>query len=256
VTDTADSTLRPASEAGSVANSERAWFDEFVARSGGFDPFTPEGWNVLRRGFQRLIPVPVRGAMLDVGCGTGSSLAIYEGCFETYTGIDLSPRSIELARNRFPQHDWRVGDACQLPFADDSFDLVAFSSVLHHIPDFSAAVVEARRVLKPGGVVFAYDPNLLHPAMALLRHPRSPLYLPEGVSPNERPLTSRELRRAFEAAGFRSIVQRGQSGISYRYAAPRFIRGLLSAFNAVDRIWEWSGAGRWFGTFLLTGAVK
>jgi len=240
----------------SVSSAERQYFDDLAARHGGFDPFTPAGWEVLRDAFRRLITVPQRGAMLDIGCGTGASLQIYEGNFQTYTGVDLSPASIEIATGRFPQHAWLVADACRLPFADDSYDFVAFSSVLHHIPDFGRALVEARRVLKPGGVVFAYDPNLMHPAMAALRHPKSPLYLAEGVSPNERPLTARELRTAFEAAGFRSIVQRGQSGISYRYAAPRLVRALLSAFNVVDRVWEQVGIGRWFGTFLLTGAVK
>jgi SAM-dependent methyltransferase len=253
VTGNADPALGPAD---SVSSSERQYFDELVAKHGGFDPFTPAGWDVLKRAFRRLIPVPVKGPMLDVGCGTGSSLQIYEGSFATYTGVDLSPASIASARSRFPQHEWVVADACKLPFPDESFGLVAFSSVLHHIPDFGAALVEARRVLKRDGVVFAYDPNLMHPAMALLRHPRSPLYLAEGVSPNERPLTSRELRGAFETAGFHSIVHRGQSGISYRYAAPRLVRGMLSTFNVVDRVWEWSGTGRWFGTFILTGAVK
>ena len=111
-------------------------------------------------------------------------------------------------------------------------------------------------VLEPGGRVFAFDPNLLHPAMALFRWPKSPFYIAEGVSPNESPLLPGTLRRAFEAAGFADIRQRCLSGIAYREVAPRGINALLSVYNAADRVFEAVGLGRWFGTFVLTCGRK
>jgi ubiquinone/menaquinone biosynthesis C-methylase UbiE len=245
----------PATTSDAVQN-EREFFDGLVGEHGEFDPFTAQGWDVLARAFRRLARPNVQGDLLDIGCGTGSSQRVYAGCYGRYTGVDLSPVSIEIARKAFPELQWQVADACRLPFADESFDTVAFSSVLHHLPAMPPALAEAHRVLKPGGVVFAFDPNVRHPAMALFRHPRSPFYISQGVSLNERPLNPPRLRAAFEAAGFQSIQQRCQSGICYREVAPRRINAALSAFNFVDTIWERIGIGRWLGTFVLTSAVK
>src|SRR5205085_1793037 len=167
-----------------------------------------------------------------------------------------SAEAVAAARARFPESEWLTADARALPFAANCFDVVAFSSVLHHIPDFPAALREALRVLRPGGRAFAFDPNLLHPAMALFRHPRSPLYSLQGVSPDERPLLPAVLRRAFRDAGFIDLRQRGQSDIPYRYVAPRLLNAALSLYNAGDWLWEHAGLGRWFGTFVVTCGRK
>ena len=53
------------------------------------------------------------------------------------------------------------GDACRLPFADDTFDHVIASEVLEHVPDDSAALAELHRVLKPGGTLAATVPSWL-----------------------------------------------------------------------------------------------
>jgi ubiquinone/menaquinone biosynthesis C-methylase UbiE len=242
-----------ATESTSVAlDSERAFFDRYVADNGAFNPFRDRGWQTLARRFRAMAAPPPTARLLDVGCGTGHSRSVYAGAIGSYLGVDLSPAAIAAARATYPDDEWQVADACRLPFADRSFDVVAFSSVLHHIPDFPRAVREAHRVLRPGGVAFAFDPNLLHPAMALFRHPDSPAYIPEGVSPNERPLLPAVLAAAFRRAGFRRVRQRAQSDIPYRAVAPRRVNTLLTAFNLVDWAWERSGFGLMFGTFVLT----
>jgi SAM-dependent methyltransferase len=193
---------------------------------------------------------------LDAGCGTGQSRQIYVERSSRYLGLDLSLGALRLARARFPESWWVQADAGRLPFAAATFDLVAFSSVLHHLADRRAALAEALRVLRPGGWAFAFDPNLLHPAMLLFRHPRSPLYRADGVSPDERPLLGSALRRDLEAAGFAAIGQRCQSDIPYRAVAPRGLDALLPLYNLADRWWEKAGLGRWFGTFVVTWARK
>jgi ubiquinone/menaquinone biosynthesis C-methylase UbiE len=205
-----------------------------------------------------MVPDAPLGSLLDVGCGTGQSRQLYAERADAYVGIDLSHEALARALRKVPSARWTQTDATRLPFRDGEFDTVAFSSVLHHIPQpgLDAALAEARRVLRPGGVVLAFDPNLLHPAMALFRWPRSPLYIAEGVSPNESPLLPSALRRAFAAAGFVAIRQRGQSGIPYREVAPRLINACLSVYNAADWVYERVGLGRWFGTFILTAARK
>lgn len=239
----------------SAARREGRHFDRIVEASGDFNPFTDRGWQTLASRFAAVAP-EIGLSVLDVGCGTGRSRRIYVDRCSRYAGIDLSLGALRLARRRFLDSSWLQGDALRLPFRDESFDVVAFSSVLHHIADRRRALAEAARVLRPGGLVFAFDPNLLHPAMLLFRHPKSPFYRAEGVSPDERPLLPRVLREDFSAAGYGAIVQRCQSDLPYRAVAPKGFNALLSLYNRADRLWEAVGLGRWFGSFAVTWGRK
>jgi len=236
----------------SVAQRQAEYFDGLVVNQGTFNPFADSAWRRLADRFEEWVPPTAAMALLDVGCGTGASHAIYRGRATRYVGIDLSARSIEAAREREPNVEWQTADACALPFSDGTFDVVAFSSVLHHIPDFERAVREAARVVRPGGAIFAFDPNLLHPGMLLLRHPKSPLYMREGVTEDECPMLPSKLRRGFSAAGLAEIRQRAMSGLAYREVGPRAVNSALGLFNAVDWAWEAVGLGRLFGSFVLT----
>jgi ubiquinone/menaquinone biosynthesis C-methylase UbiE len=94
--------------------------------------------------------------VLDIGCGPGWYTVNYARGGADVTGIDLTNNAIDLA-TRFLEVEGlkngsvRQADAQQLPFEDGSFDLVASSGVLHHVPDPMAAFKEVRRVLKPNG---------------------------------------------------------------------------------------------------------
>lgn len=246
---------------GSAKEREGRYFDRLVEESGDFNPFTDRGWATLAKRFAAAVPASTASAasglrVLDVGCGTGRSRSIYRRQAGRYAGLDLSLGALRLARRREPDAEWLQADALHLPFRDASWDVVAFSSVLHHVPDRRAALAEARRVLRPGGWAFAFDPNLLHPAMLLFRHPGSPLYKPEGVSPDEGPLLPRTLRKDFRASGFATIGQRCQSDLPYRAVAPKGMDALLPLYNRADWLWEKSGLGRWFGTFVVTWGRK
>jgi len=93
--------------------------------------------------------------VLEIGCGMGTDGAQFAKAGADYTGIDLTEAAIELARKRFAlshlNGEFRVSDAENLDFDDESFDLVYSHGVLHHTPDIAAAVSEIHRVLKPRG---------------------------------------------------------------------------------------------------------
>jgi ubiquinone/menaquinone biosynthesis C-methylase UbiE len=93
--------------------------------------------------------------VLDVGCGQGIDLVEYANAGARATGIDLTPRHVELARSHVEALELTAtvvhGDAEHLPFQDSSFDFVSSNGVLHHTPDMPAALREIRRVLRPGG---------------------------------------------------------------------------------------------------------
>lgn len=96
--------------------------------------------------------------VLEVGCGTGLILEHLAKHAQRAVGVDLSPGMLQSAHRRGLQV--AVGSATQLPFADNSFDLVCSFKVLAHVPDIRAALSEIARVTRPGGqmVLEFYNP--------------------------------------------------------------------------------------------------
>lgn len=98
--------------------------------------------------------------LLDVGCGPGSLVpALREIGKVNVVGIDLSPEMIELARARYPDARFEVGDVEALAFPDASFDVVLCSGMLHHLASLRGAMTQIARVLRPGGIMLAREPN-------------------------------------------------------------------------------------------------
>lgn len=109
-----------------------------------------------------LLPLASR-RVLDVGCGAGQWLADLEtwgAIREQLSGLDLLPERVDAARARLAGADIRHGDATELPWEDDSFDVVLQSMMLSSILDpaaRAACALEMARVVQPGGVVLSYD---------------------------------------------------------------------------------------------------
>lgn len=94
--------------------------------------------------------------LLEVGCGMGTDLLQFARGGAICTGVDLTPRSVEISRHRFKLYDlpgtFLIADGERLPFPDNCFDIVYSNGVLHHTPDTGGAVQEIHRVLRPGGI--------------------------------------------------------------------------------------------------------
>ena len=96
--------------------------------------------------------------ILDVGCGFGGTIASLNDRFQQLhlTGLNIDPRQLERARQQVvPRADNAItfveGDACQMPFPDQSVDAVLAVECIFHFPSRAAFFQEARRVLRPGG---------------------------------------------------------------------------------------------------------
>jgi SAM-dependent methyltransferase len=93
-------------------------------------------------------------SVLEVGCGEGELAERMTAALSAEViAIDQSERMVELARARGV--DARLGDVQQLPFADDSFDVVVAAWMLYHVPDLDRGIGELARVLRPGGRLVA-----------------------------------------------------------------------------------------------------
>jgi demethylmenaquinone methyltransferase/2-methoxy-6-polyprenyl-1,4-benzoquinol methylase len=144
-------------------------------------PGAIEDWQTVRTMFDRIVPrydlmnhlmtfgmdirwrhlIANRAAamgdhVLDVACGTGDvALDIRSAGAREVVGLDFSPVMIDAAtakaRARDSEVDFLVGDAMALPFADNTFDACTVSFGLRNMPDYTAAITEMTRVLRPGG---------------------------------------------------------------------------------------------------------
>jgi SAM-dependent methyltransferase len=100
-----------------------------------------------------VVGVGAGARILDVGCGVGSFLRYAAGLGAEVHGIDASEALVEIARDRLPGADVRVGEMESLPYADDTFDLVSGFNSFFFANDLVAALREAGRVAKPGAPV-------------------------------------------------------------------------------------------------------
>jgi ubiquinone/menaquinone biosynthesis C-methylase UbiE len=142
-------------------------------------------------------------AVLEIGCGSGTFTADLARAFPRLVAIDVADTLLEVARSRSPTIDFRVMDAHRMSFANETFDLVVGCSVLHHL-DWSEALREVHRVLKPGGRVRFSEPNLWNPQIFVQKNwPWLKRRL--GDSPDEYAFTARRITSDLESAGFDDV---------------------------------------------------
>jgi SAM-dependent methyltransferase len=204
--------------------------------------------------------VPFDGAggktVLEVGCGAGVDLARFAKGGAIVTGIDLAPSAIALAKANFAQQGlqgtFEVADGEQVPFADNSFDLVFAHGVVQYTANPQRLVDECRRVLKPGGQAIFQVYNRVSWLNALsmlmkvnLEHEDAPVLLKFSIPEFKRLLAGfSAVRLVPERFPVKSRLHRGWKGAVYN--------GLfVGTFNALPR-----ALVRRFGWHLLAFCTK
>ena len=116
--------------------------------------------------------------LLDCGCGTGPMISLlYEkDSSKKYTGLDITPRMIEVAKNKKLEGvNWVVGDCENLPFEENSFDAIICSNSFHHYPNPEKFFESAKRVLRPGGRLILQDYTAPKFILWIMNHTEMPL---------------------------------------------------------------------------------
>jgi ubiquinone/menaquinone biosynthesis C-methylase UbiE len=98
---------------------------------------------------------------LEIGCGNGSGAAVIRKIFcpEQLVSIDIDERMIETAqrKNKDKSVTFRLMDATNLDFPDNSFDAIFDFGMIHHVPDWKNCIREMRRVIKESGEIIIED---------------------------------------------------------------------------------------------------
>ena len=183
--------------------------------------------------------------VLEVGFGQGTDMVRFARAGALYTGIDLTGIGHEIARKRLEvcgvAAALHVGDAENLPFDDDSFDLVYSFGVIHHTPDTPKAAKELIRVCKPGGQVRAmiYNRRSLFALQAYLAYGLlrgrplrrlTDIFASHIESPGTKAYTRREAKELFRGLSplaVRSVVTPYDLRVGRRRFLPRWTHRLV-----------------------------
>jgi SAM-dependent methyltransferase len=199
--------------------------------------------------------------LLEIGCGLGTDLLQFARGGALVTGIDLTPKSVELTKDRLRLYELPgkalVADAEQLPFENNSFDVIYSFGVLHHTPDTPRSVREALRVLKPGGrfLLMLYHRTSLHVLLGAFAYRffwsfkrRTNSKIDDWIriyDGSENPLG-----KAYERAEVRRMLE-GVREISFTTRDP-IRRNWPGFINTVNQLLF----ARWLGFYLIVKAVK
>ena len=144
---------------GSLPVFERQWQEMLAAEA---EPeFGPQERLFAERKIEALLEIlpPPPATMLECGCGSAEVSAALAAQGYRATLLDAAPAALQVARRRFQRRgltaDYTLGNVYQLPFPDDSFDILTSFGLLEHFADVEKVIAEMARVIRPGGMFFA-----------------------------------------------------------------------------------------------------
>ncbi|MEA2363028.1 MAG: hypothetical protein QOD71_2173 [Thermoleophilaceae bacterium] len=174
------------------------------------------------------------GDVLSVGCGWHPGRHLFEAPAWRMTGADLNGEMVGHLTAVGEIEAGVTGRAGELPFAPESFDVVLYRLVLHHIAyqqPLAPVFEEAARLLRPGGALVVIEPGLWHPVgAALALANRAGLGVWAHGTPDDIPLSPRALAGGAAAAGLHPELH------AVTYGWRRLPRRAQRALHRLDRL--------------------
>ena len=172
----------------------------------------PEGYEVTLSAVREHLQPD--HAVLELGCGTGSTALLLAESAGSYLGTDISPEMIRIAKEKasvtsLDHLSFEVRDADQARGSDGAYDRVLAFNLLHTVPDPARTIRAVHEQLKPGGLFISKTPciKLMNPLIRAI----IPIMKLVGKAPTVESFDPETLDAMIEAGGF-EIVERGWHG--------------------------------------------
>lgn len=228
-------------DSASVRVKEKEHFDKLVEKTG-------ENWwgSTTSAGIQRLqrraklltmaLGHLVDPLVLEIGCGVGAftQYVLAEHPKLRLVGCDVSPRSIDRAKERFSSYEravFEVTDVTSMKYDDKTFDAVIGNAVLHHL-SLEVSLAEIYRVLKPSGFIWFSEPNMMNPQNALERNISFIGKLLQN-SESETAFFRWPLAKKLRKAGFQNVCVE-----PYDFLHPATPHFMIPLFDSIGRLLE------------------
>ncbi|HEU4552111.1 MAG TPA: class I SAM-dependent methyltransferase [Chitinophaga sp.] len=180
--------------------------------------------------------------ILDIGSGHGNTALNLAVKGAIVTSIDIAPKLIEGCKHRAQINkldvDFRVMNACELEFADNTFDIILGFRTIHHLPNLEQFYKEAQRCLKKGGFLLVVEPQKYNPFVEIGR--RFIKNDEDSRTPTEHPIVPKDIRllkRIFGNIEKREFEFLKAGSLFFKLIRMNFLYKLaMKTFTVVDNV--------------------
>ncbi len=149
------------------------------------------------------------GPILEIGSGTGFYTRHLAFSFTNreYLATDISEEMLSIAKSSCSKIEnkhitWQVENCLDSSFKNNSISIITGHGILHHLP-VENSIKEMERILKPGGRIAFYEPNILNPYVWMIK--TIPKMRPKGDTPDETALNPFRVKKILKKYGFKNI---------------------------------------------------